>query len=789
MPSTNAHAPSPINCELLRTRADPSLYNFATTDELDDFDGFVGQNRALSSAQFGINIECDGFNIFALGPNGVGKRSIIKALLEQEAIKKPQAQDICYVHNFKDHRYPSILMLKAGMGKILADDMQHLIEILKTTIPAIFENPDYVSRLKQIQSTYRHKQEESFIELEKIAGQHQIAIIRTPDGFMLAPTKDGEVIPDDKFAALPQEEREEKELLMRKLHTELANFFEKIPVWQKEERQKIRETLMYFTVLQVGSVINELKRKYDTNNDIISYLNDVQQAILDSPNDFRKSAKDSHTPLLTSSEDPVFNRYRINVLIDNSATKGAPIIYEDMPNYTNIVGRVEQISHLGSLISDFMLIRPGAFHKAHGGYLLVDAVKLLSQPYAWDALKRILFAKKIKIENFYQGLGIMGTTSIEPEAMPLQVKVVLFGERHVYHLLCAYDRDFPDLFKVAADFDDDIAINPHNNLLFVKLLKNITQRHHIRPITKNGVMAIHEYASRLSGDAEKLSMHVQKLCDLLREADFYAMQNNQAFVDAEAIEKAIAQQIYRAARVRDKYYETIQRGIVLIDSAAEAIGQINGLAYIEIGGLAFAYPARITARCGIGPSRIIDIQREVKLSGPIHSKGVMILAGYLHGKYAHDEHIALSASLVFEQNYSGVEGDSATLAETIALLSSIGGIPIKQNIAITGSMNQHGNAQAIGGVNEKIEGFFDICSARNLNGSHGVIIPEANIKNLNLRKDVVDACSDKRFFVWSVSSVEQALSIMSGLSESECEKKIGAALKNFAKKAKSKKSE
>lgn len=786
------HAPVPKS--LLRTTCDPEQFDFESTEELPEYSEFVGQERALTAAHFGIGILHDGFNIFALGPTGVGKRSVIRTLLEQESQKRSSPKDICYIHNFEDHQKPLVLMLEPGQGNKLAEDMRQLVEILRSSIPAILENETYQARIKEIQGEMQRLQEEAFSELEREAESNEVVILRTPQGFMLAATKDGEIISEDDFAKLPKEERERREKVMKTVHDHLTVFLEKIPNWNKEQRKKIKEAFQYFTMLQVGSAISDVKKKYHAHSHIAKYLAQVQKAILDNPTDFRKRQEGMSGMFSSDADEAVFNRYSVNVLVDNNNLQGAPVIYEDNPTFTNLVGRIDHRSQFGALMTDFTLIRAGALHKANGGFLLLDAVKLLSQPFAWEALKRVLRAKEVKVENIQQLLGFMGTVSIEPEPMPLDVKVVLLGNRQIYYLLCTLDHDFTELFKVGADFDDDMELNEQNSALFAHLLKNISKKDNLKSLSRASVASTIEFASRLAGDAKKISIHIRKLSDLLREADHYAGLKNKKRIEEDDIQQAIHQQIYRASRIRDKQFELIEKDILMIECEGSKVGQLNGLSYMEVGGFAFGRPNRITARISVGKGDVIDIEREVKLGGPIHSKGVMILSGYLLGHYAKDEALALSASIVFEQSYGPVEGDSASVAETVALLSAIGDIPLRQGIAITGSMNQYGQVQPIGGVNEKIEGFFDICHKKGLK-KNGVLIPKANIQNLMLRKDVIEAVSKGQFCIYTMESVDDALEILTDMRagardragkfpKGTINEKIEATLSLYAKKAK-----
>lgn len=753
----------PLEARFLRASCDPSLFNFISTEELPDLVEFLGQTRALKAAEFGIGIVGDGFNIYALGPSGIGKRTIFRTLLEKEAALKPVPPDICYVHNFKNPRHPTVMMLEAGLGKRLKEDMLSLIEILRVSMPALFESEAYKLRIKEIQESTQKKQQEAFNILEHKAETQGLTIVRTNQGLALGALKDGQILSEEEFASLPKEEKNAKEKLMRELHDEIAIFLEQMAQWHKEERQKIKEAVKYFTMVEVSSTIADVKKKYENNETISSYLSEVQKAIIENPTGFRKEENVSGM-LSLGPEKPSFTPYQVNVLVDNSELKGAPVVYEDNPSFANLVGHIDQISQFGALVTDFSLIRAGALHKANGGYLLLDALKLLQQPYAYEGLKRTLRAKKVHLENIGQLMGFITTVSLEPDPAPLNLKVVILGERFLYYRLCAVDPEFPELFKVAADFDDGIPRNLENQLLFAQLLKSLANKENLRPLSKNAVAEMVEYSSRLVSDSKKMSTHVRSLADVLREADYWAAEEQSPRIENIHIEKAIEQQKYRESRIKDEFYEHIARGVLLIETSGTKIGQINGLSRFEIGTSAFGQPTCISARVHKGSGELIDIERMVRLGGPIHSKGVLILSGYIAGHYAQDLAPSLSASLVFEQSYSEVEGDSASAAEACCLLSAIGNIPLKQSLAITGSINQHGQIQAVGGTNEKIEGFFDICQGRGLHGEHGVIIPCSNVDRLMLRKDVVEAARKGLFHIYPVGTIDEAMEILTGLS-------------------------
>lgn len=747
-----------LDASLLRKTCDINLLDFQTTDEIADLTEFFGQERALEATRFGVSMQRGGFNIFALGPAGIGKRAMVLSVLAREAQKRPPALDICYIHNFSDPRYPVVLLLKPGLGKQLARDMQELVDILRASIPAIFESEAYRARIKEIQEDLRKKRAQVFDIFEREAAEVGLSIISTNEGFMLAANKNGEVLSQEAFMALPKEERDEKEKLMQEFHEKLAKVLEQIPAWQKESREHVKEAEQYFITLEVGSTISDVKRKYVEQPEIAEYLNKVEQAIMSNPLEFKKV----ETQQNFLAGEVRFTRYRVNVLVDNSEQSGAPIIIEDNPTFTNLIGRIDHVQQFGALVTDFTLLRAGALHRANGGYLLLDVLKLLTQPFAWEGLKRALRARQITIENPTQMMGFMGTISIEPRPVPLDLKVVLLGDRRIYYFLCAADPEFLELFKVAADFDDDIERSAENIILMAQLLKNLAKKNNLRPLNKYAVARVIDYSSRLIEDNEKMSTHIRDLSDLLREADHWAGEEAKSIIEKEHIEKTISQQKMRASRLQQELFESINRGLLLIDTTGERVGQINALSYIRIGTYAFGEPVRISARVRTGSGEVLDIDREAKLSGPIHSKGVLILSGYIAGQYGQNRPLSLSASLVFEQSYGPIDGDSATVAEACALLSAIADIPLKQSLAITGSMNQYGHVQAIGGVNEKIEGFFELCRFRGLTGDQGVIIPKANISKLMLNNSVIKAVKAKEFHIYAIECVDDALEILTG---------------------------
>jgi len=764
----------PLSAQQLRQRCDPSQFDFETTAELEDLSEIVGQERAVDAILFGIGIQREGYNLFALGPSGTGKRTTIGQFLDQQAASEPIPSDWCYVNNFEQSHQPRALQLPSGQGVVLRQDMEQLVEELRTVVPTAFESEDYRTRKLEAEEEFKEQQEKVFGEIQQQAQERNIALIRTPVGLAFAPLRESEIISPDNFQELPEEERKQFEEDISRLQEQLQETMRQARQWEREARRKVKELDRQVMMLAVGHRIEELHEKYAELPDVVDYLNAVQQDVVENVDEFRESHKSEEVPKIMGvplprllAGPPLFRRYRVNVLVDHSQSGGAPVIYEDHPTYNNLVGRIEHLAQMGALMTDFNLIKPGALHRANGGYLILDARQLLLQPYAWDGLKRAIRSRKIRIEPLGQVLSLVSTVSLEPEPVPLDVKVILIGERMLYYLLHRLDPDFGELFKVEADFNEETVRTPESNLLYARLVATLVRREELRLFDRGAVARVIEQSARMAGDAEKLSVHLLSIVDMLREADYWAGVAGNGTVTAADVQHAIDAQIHRADRLRERVQEQIQRGMILIDTTGERVGQVNGLSVIALGNFAFGRPSRITARVRLGKGEVMDIEREVELGGPIHSKGVLILSAFLGARYATERPLSLSASLVFEQSYGGVEGDSASLAELCALLSALAEAPVKQSWAMTGSVNQHGEAQPIGGVNEKIEGFFDVCQARGLTGEQGVIIPTSNVQHLMLRHDVIEAVEAGQFHVYPVQTVDQAIELLTGILAGE----------------------
>jgi predicted ATP-dependent protease len=754
----------PLSPDALYRRCDPEQFDFESTAELAPLDGVIGQERALAALRFGVGMRHENYHVFALGPPGVGRHTLVRKVLEQRAATEPVPSDWCYVHNFAEPHTPRALSLPAGRGKEFRRRIRDLIEELRSAIPAAFESEDVRIRRQAIEEAAKKRQEDAFTELQEAAQGRGIALLRTPAGMMLAPMRDGEVLPPEEFRRLPSDEQERIRKDIEEFQGRLEVVLRQVPQWEREARTQLRQLGQDVTSSAVRHLIDELRSAYRDLPRVLEHLDAMERDLIETAEQFLSGPKpeslDGGVP--TARDADRFRRYWVNLLVDHGESRGAPVIYEDHPAVQNLVGRIEYVAHLGALVTDFNLIKSGALHRANNGYLVLDARRVLLQPFAWEELKRVLRAREIRIESLAQTLNLISTVTLEPQPIPLNVKVVLVGDRLLYYLLCSLDPDFGELFKVPVDFADDVGRTPDTSRQFARLLATIAARDGLRPVARDGVAQVIERASRLVDDATKISLHEHTISDLLREADYLAAENGHETITRADVQQAVDAQIYRADRVRERVYEEIRRGTLLIDTAVAKAGQVNGLVVSTLGNFTFGRPLRITAGIRLGRGEVVDIEREVEFGGPIHAKGVLILAGFLGTRFAADRPLTLHASLVFEQSYGPVEGDSASAAELYALLSALAGVPIKQAFAVTGSVNQHGQVQAIGGVNEKIEGFFDICRERGLTGDQGVIIPSANIEHLMLRADVVEAARRGEFRIYAVATVDEGIEILTG---------------------------
>jgi len=755
---------TPVDPSQLYKPCDLSQWTFSSTEELEDIDLGVGQERAIEAIKFGIRIRQNGYNIFALAPSGTGKLTSVTQLAEHEAVRQAVPSDWCYVHNFSHPAKPAAIRLEPGHGRIFQADMEELIDELSVAIPAAFDGDEYRARVGELESDSRQREIDQLSQLRDEAANAHIILTETPTGFAFMPGDEkDQPIGSEEFNKLDKAKQHEIQNTIYEFQNRLQALLKKFPAWRKETKRKLQALNREVAELAVNHSIDDLLEKYAKHEVILDYLKDVKADVIEHIRDFIPHS-DKVPPFMELAQEPnPFKRYQVNLMVDFSGTRSAPVVYEDHPNYGNLLGRIDHQAYMGSLVTDFTMIKPGVLHKANGGYLILDAQKLLLQPYAWETLKRTLQAGEIRIESLERALSLISASSLEPAPIPLDVKVILLGDPLIYYLLSAYDSEFQDLFKVAADFDDVVS-RADKNHEYVRLLATLSRREKLRPLTRNAVARVVEHSARMAGDAEKLLTHLRSIKDLLTEADFWAENNGHNQITNSDVQQAIDHRTRRLDKIREKLYENIHRGTVLIDTAGKVAGQINGLSVLQLGGFSFGQPSRITATTRLGAGRIVDIERETKLGGAIHSKGVLILSSYIGARYARKSPFSLSASVVFEQSYGQVEGDSASLAELCVILSSLTQVPLRQDLAITGSLNQLGQVQPIGGVNEKIEGFFDICAKQGLSGSQGVIVPSANLKHLMLRWDVVHAAQTGQFRIYAVSTVDQALELLTGMA-------------------------
>ncbi|WP_242529195.1 Lon protease family protein [Methylacidimicrobium sp. B4] len=763
-----------LDAQALDRRIDPSRLPFETTAELSESPGVLGQARAMEAVRFGVAMEQPGYNLFVMGPSGIGKRSLVLRFLEERSGGRTIPRDWAYVFAFENERRPRALAFPPGKAGEFAEDMNRFVEDLRVGIPAVFDSDEYRARTQDIEQSFHERRERAFSDLRERAQKDAIALLQTPAGFAFAPLKNGEVLDPESFAKLPDEEKEKIQARVSALQEELTKVIREIPKWRREAQAKLRELNRSLVRSTVSNLLDELKAKYAEMPAICSHLESVERDALKNAENFRIPKEADTLPpgmippgIGPDAVDAFLRRYRVNVVIDQCGAKGCPVVLEENPTFSNLFGTVEHIAQMGALVTDFSLIRPGSLHKANGGYLAIDALRLLSHPFSWEGLKRALRSRQIRIEPLGEALGILSTVSLEPEPIPLELKVILLGERSLYYLLHELDPEFSELFKVVVDFEEDVDRSEAIVVSYAQFLADEARKGNLLPLDRGAVARLLEEGSRIAADAKKLSLRGRTMTDLLQEADFWARDASAPIITQAHVEKAVAAAEARSGRIRERLREEVLRGTLLVDSEGESVGQVNGLAVLEAGGVLIGHPNRITARVRFGGGKVVDIEREAKLGGPIHSKGVLILSGFLAGRYVPEEPLSLAATLVFEQSYGVVEGDSASCAELCALLSTLAELPIRQSLAITGSINQKGRVQAIGGVNEKVEAFFDLCRARTLTGHQGVIVPAANVDHLVLRRELLEKVEQGLFHLYAVQTVDQAMELLTGFPAGE----------------------
>jgi lon-related putative ATP-dependent protease len=756
----------------LRRRGEVQALSFSATDELPELTEIIGQERATRAIEFGIDIPAPGYNVFAMGPSGAGKTSTIERYLERKASTQEVPADWGYVDNFRDAQSPDALPLPPGGGCALRDKLDALLDGLSAALSQAFDSEQYGEHQQKLSRDLDEKRKVVFKQLEVFAAERGFAIGQTPMGLMLAPLVDGKVLGREEYMALPEERRSQFEAKEPEVQEALQATLRKVRDLEQEAKDRLRNLDQEVAKAVITPLFQPLAEAYRDWEEVVSYLEAVQSDIVGRIGEVRAALSGGEEPegeqqmpqWLRPAGSP-FDRYRINVVVDHRVDGGAPVVLETNPTYANLIGRLEHRAELGTLVTDYRMIRGGALHRANGGYLVVDARALLRQPLAWDALKRSLRHKEVRIEDAARQMGLVATVSLTPEPIPLSVKVVLIGDTETYYLLYSLDEEFQKLFKVRADFAVDMDWNPENVEKLARFIHDRCEENGLPHFGPEAVMRVVEYASRLVEDQRKLTARFAYVQDLVLEAGYWAREAGHDHVLGEDVQKAIDERVYRANQLDERTREFIADGTIMVDTAGEVVGQVNGLSVVSLGDHQFGRPNRITANAYLGQQGVINIEREAKLSGRIYDKAALILSGYLGGKYAQEAPLSLSASLAFEQSYSGIEGDSASVAEACALLSSIAHVPIRQSLAVTGSINQKGEVQAIGGATYKIEGFFDVCraAAGGLTGEQGVVIPATNVRHLMLRDDVVEAVEKGLFHVYPVRTVDEALVALTGL--------------------------
>jgi lon-related putative ATP-dependent protease len=699
------------------------------------------------------------------GPPGTGKTTAVRRFLEEVARGKDVPPDWCYVNDFRDPYRPNALRLPPGKGREFQKDVKSLVDGVRREIPRVFESDQYAAKREETVQGFQGQRQELLSQMGEKAQEEGFLLQMSPMGLLIIPVMEGKPVSEEEFMALSQEVKEEVLRKREGLQEELKRVMRQLTGLEKKANEALQKLDQEVALYAVGPSVNELSEKYKDFPEVVAYLKEVQDDMVENLSQFRKEAEAQPIPPFAApgAAELPFRKYEVNVVVDNSRLEGAPVIMELNPTYNNLFGRIEKEAQFGALITDFTMIRGGSLHRANGGYLVLPTEEVLRNLFSWDSLKRALRNKEIAVEEAGERLGFITTKSLNPEPILLEAKIVLIGQPMLYYLLYDLDEDFSELFKVKADFDTRMDRTDENIRDYVAFVCTLCSEEGVKHLDASALARVIEHSSRLAEDQEKLSARFGEIADIIREAGFYATQDNSSYVTAAHVQKAIEEKFYRSNLIQEMVNEMIERGSIIIDAVGQEVGQVNGLSVSGLGDISFGRPSRITASIGLGQAGLIDIEREAKLGGPIHTKGVMILSGYLTDKYAQDKPISLSARLVFEQSYSGVEGDSASSTELYALLSSLSGLPIKQGIAVTGSVNQKGEVQAIGGVNEKIEGFFETCQAKGLTGEQGVLIPETNVQNLMLKEEVVEAVREGKFHIWSVKSVDEGIEILTGV--------------------------
>jgi len=759
-----------LDVNQLRVTCDVKEFECKTSAELPPLNKIVGQQRALSAVQFGLEIQNKGFNIYVAGSPGTGRTTAVKAFLEERAAKEPVPSDWCYVSNFVNQYQPQALELPPGKGKDLVIQVSGFVEAARTSISSMLESEEYAQQ-KEEKSQFFEQQRNALSEQMQVKAQEAGFMLRgAQTGLIMVPVIDGKPLSPEDAAQLPVEARREIETRRMALDKDLRSLFRQLRDIERELRKELRKMETDSIQFTLDPLLSEFDDDYKDNPNVVKWINAMAKDITEHLNEFLGRVPHNVPPEMLArrpSPEDFAQRYQVNCIVDNSEREGAPVVILLNPTYANLFGRIEKEPRFGSLVTDFSMIRSGAMHEANGGYLVIPTLELLTAPLSYPALKRALQNDKIAIEEASEMVGLLTVKSLHPEPIPFKLKVITIGEGSWYHQLYQGDPDFRELFKVKADFDTSMERSPESVQVYGSFICSLHYKEDLRPLVVDAIAAIVDYSSRLADHQGKLSTRFDIVADVIREANFYAQQDNKEFVLRKHIKQALDERVYRSNLYAEKTREMIEKEYILISTSGDAIGQINGLSVLSLGDFSFGRPSRVTASVAPGRGRVLDIERESNLGGPTHTKGVLILNGYLAEKFSDDKPLSLSARLVFEQSYGGIDGDSASSTELYAILSALSEVPIQQRFAVTGSVNQHGEVQAIGGVNQKIEGYFDVCNAQGLTGDQSVMIPKSNVQNLMLKDEVVDAVREGKFHIYPIGSIDEGIEVLTGIPAGE----------------------
>lgn len=755
----------PLDIKEYRNVYEPGKVECASTEEMRPLEELIGQERALRALRFGLEIREVGFNVYAAGAQGTGRVRAVRSFLDELAKAKSRASDWVYVHDFKNQYEPNAIALPAGRGREFREDIRRFIDEARQALPRAFQSEEYTRRRDETLQALQGNRTDLIARINQRAQEAGFVIQMSPIGLLTIPVIDGRPVPDEEFINLPDDVRAEVQRRRDALSTDLRSMLRQVQDIERQGAEAVTKINREIALYAIGNLVTELKEKYTGVPEVAEYIDTVQDDILENLQAFLGISEQQGVPpqLQALMREIPFRKYEVNVVVDNAGAEGAPVVFEQNPTFQNLLGKIEKEVQFGVVTTDFTMIRPGSLHKANGGYLVLDVEDILRAPLSWDGLKTALKTGEAVIEEPGERMGFITAKTIKPEPIPLDIKVALIGTPMIYQLLYQMDPDFKELFKVKADFDTVMDRNDENANKYADFICNLVREEKLRHLDRGAIARVIEHGSRLAADREKLSTQFAVVSDLIREANFYAAEDGAEQIERRHVTKAIEEKVYRSNLIQKKVEEAIRRGVYLIDTEGEKVGQVNGLSVMGVGDFAFGRPSKVTASIGVGREGIVDIEREAALGGPIHTKGVLIVSGYLNNNYARDRPLSLSARLVFEQSYGGIEGDSASSTELYALLSALSGLPLKQYLAVTGSVNQNGEVQAIGGVNEKLEGFFEVCRAKGFNGNQGALIPASNVQNLMLKEEIVEAAKAGKFRIYPVRTIDEGIEVLTGV--------------------------